>query len=200
MKEIEDERRVDAINTAPVLNIQKGPDGDVARDEVELFKSWDEALAELEQTEHREPDGSFDAWFDEILMSRLADAMNWMRYEIKCRCFLNKVNGGFCCLGVLSVDAAGLVLGCTCGATDDASRSVTWSICFVPISILMDQTLKSDQLGERILDLDSKITAILNVDYNPDEDEDLLGEPDPDDEEAYVRERCENFSAKEETI
>ena len=117
-------------------------------------QAWDDAAAELEQTQPQDPAGSFEPWFgDGGEMSRLSRALYrvWLAY--KGCLFRHIIVDGFCSLGVLSLNAEGLVLGIKYGDNDGCSRSVTWHTRFVPKSLLMDETLTDDQLGDRILDL-----------------------------------------------
>jgi len=96
---------------------------------------------------------------------------------------------------VVSVDSDGLVLGCKCGVSDDGARSVTWSTRFVPKSLLMNRDLSTDKLALKLLDLPSKITADLSESYREDDDYVDFDEPNPDDEEEYMRNRCSAFAS-----
>ena len=104
-------------------------------------------------------------------MFRLSRALFrvWIAYK---GCVFRHISGsGFCSLGVLSLNTDGLVLGIKYGNNDGCSRSVIWNTRFVPKSLLMDEALNDDQLGDRILDLPSTNTANL-LETNGDEDDD----------------------------
>ena len=153
------------------------------------FQVWDDAVMELGMPE--EPKGAFDDWFAADEMSRLSCAIGPMRHMIKHECGLSGLSGGFCTKCVVSVDSDGLVLGCKCGVSDGCSRSVTWSTCFVPKSLLMNRDLSTEELALKLLDLPSKITANLS-ETNGEEDDDFIDYDEPDDgaEDEYMGERC----------
>lgn len=219
MQEIEVEIK-DADTLVPVLNIQKGNEGDTARVKVALCPTGDGLkesgrVASTGKEEVREgpeldsnpfqawndavmdwgmpeePKGAFDDWFAADEMDRLLCAIGPMRHISKRECGLSGLSGGFCTMCVVSVDSDGLVLGCKCGVSDGCSRSVTWSTRFVPKSLLMNRDLSTEEMALRLLDLPSKITAHLSETNGEEEEYFDFDEPDDGAEDEYMRERCE---------
>ena len=220
MKEIETDRMVDTVEQVPSIQkghegetarveVAPCPTGDgpkesgraapAGKEEVRggpeldsnLFQAWDDAVDELGQTRPPDPAGSFEPWFgDGGEMYRLSRALCvvWEAYK-GCQ-FRHIIGNGFCSLGVLSVNTEGLVLGIKYGDQDDCSRSVTWNTRFVPKSLLMDETLNDDQLGDRILDLPSTNTADLSESNGVEEETIDYNEPDDGAEDEYMGGRC----------